>query len=93
MFAAWGFESSRAFDEAELAGALDALDSGKYGVILRAKGIVPCSDGGQWLHFDYVPQEHDIRRGAPDYTGRLCVIGSQLDEAALAGLFGAPDKR
>ncbi len=93
VFAAWGFESSRAFDEAELAGALDALDSGKYGVILRAKGIVPCSDGGQWLHFDYVPQEHDIRRGAPDYTGRLCVIGSQLDEAALAGLFGTPDKR
>ena len=66
---------------------LTALDSGKYGTILRAKGIVPAADG-RWLHFDYVPAEHEVRYGAADYTGRLCVIGSCLDEHALRGLFG-----
>lgn len=93
VFTTWGFESSRAFGEEELAAALEALDSGKYGTVLRAKGIVPCADGGRWLHFDYVPEEHELRRGGADYTGRLCVIGAQLDEHALAELFGAPDKR
>ena len=63
------------------------LDSGEYGAILRAKGIVPAADG-QWLHFDYVPQEHEVRYGAADYTGRLCVIGANLNEHKLHELFG-----
>ncbi len=88
VFTSWGNESARAYGEEELAGILTALDSGDYGVILRAKGIVPSTDGGQWLHFDYVPEEHELRRGAADYTGRLCVIGSELKEAALKELFG-----
>ena len=66
---------------------LDELDSGHYGTILRAKGIVPDADGG-WLEFDYVPGEFEVRAGSADYTGRLCVIGAQLDEAGLARLFG-----
>jgi hypothetical protein len=88
VFSTWGNESSRAYTEEELGGILTALDSGEYGTVLRAKGIVPCADGGKWLHFDYVPEEHEIRRGAPDYTGRLCVIGAELNETALAALFG-----
>jgi hypothetical protein len=62
-------------------------DADKYGTVLRAKGIVACEDGS-WLHFDYVPGEIDIRRGAADITGRLCVIGAKLDKAAVAALFG-----
>ena len=58
-----------------------------YGYILRAKGMVPCDDGQTWLHFDLVPEEFQIREGAADYTGRLCVIGSGLDEAGLEKLF------
>ena len=76
-------ESPRKFTEAEVAFCLTALDSGDYGAVLRAKGIVPAADG-TWLHFDYVPGE----QGHPDYTGRLCVIGAQLNEAALKTLFG-----
>ena len=83
----WGMESPRKFTEAEVAFCLTALDSGDYGAVLRAKGIVPAADG-TWLHFDYVPGEQDIRTGAADYTGRLCVIGAQLNEAALKTLFG-----
>ena len=67
--------------------ALDALDSGKYGMVLRAKGIVPCVNGG-WIHFDYVPGELNVRAGGADVTGKLCVIGSKLDEAGVAALFG-----
>ena len=63
------------------------LDSGKYGMILRAKGIVPGTDG-QWIHFDFVPGEIDLRHGAAAVTGRLCVIGSKLDEQGVAQLFG-----
>ena len=62
-------------------------DADHYGMVLRAKGIVACTDGS-WLHFDYVPGEIDIRRGAADITGRLCVIGAGLDKAAVAALFG-----
>ena len=87
VFASWGVETPKAFSEAEVNGALAALDTGKYGAILRAKGILPCTDGG-WIHFDYVPEEHEVRRGGADYTGRLCVIGAQLDEAGLKALFG-----
>lgn len=92
VFTSWGFESPRSFSEDALRTALSALDSGDYGTVLRAKGIVPCSDGGQWLHFDYVPDEQELRRGAADYTGRLCVIGAELRQDALAELFGG-DKR
>ena len=87
VFTSWGVETPKTFTEAEIDAALIGLDSGKYGTILRAKGIVPAADGA-WLHFDYVPEEHEVRRGGADYTGRLCVIGSELDEAALKTLFG-----
>ena len=66
--------------------ALHALDSGKYGMILRAKGILPAADGS-WIHFDYVPEEYDVRTGAADITGKLCVIGSKIDETKLEKLF------
>ena len=67
---------------------LEALeDEHEYGMVLRAKGIVPCADGGEWLHFDYVPGEVDIRRGAASIIGRLCVIGAQIDKDKLKALF------
>lgn len=78
----------KAYSEAELEHILTALDSGEYGAILRAKGIVAAADGGQWLHYDLVPEEHQVRRGPADYTGRICVIGSQLKEDKLSQLFG-----
>ena len=87
VFTSWGAETPKQFTQADIDRILTALDSGEYGAILRAKGIVPAADG-QWLHFDYVPQEHEVRYGAADYTGRLCVIGSQLKEDKLAALFG-----
>ena len=87
VFTSWGVETIRAFTEAELSGILTALDGDTYGVVLRAKGIVPAADGG-WIHFDYTPGEQNIRRGGADVTGRLCVIGSKLDEKGLATLFG-----
>ena len=87
MFTSWGVETVKAFPEAGLDRILTALDSGDYGAILRAKGIVHSEDG-KWLHFDFVPEEHQVRFGAADYTGRLCVIGSQLKEDKLAALFG-----
>ena len=88
VFTSWGAETVKSFTESDLECILTALDSGDYGAILRAKGIVPAADGGQWLHYDFVPEEHQIRRGPADYTGRLCVIGSNLDEAKLSQLFG-----
>ena len=87
VFTSWGAETPKQFTQADIDRILTALDSGDYGAILRAKGIVPAADG-QWLHFDYVPQEHEVRYGAADYTGRLCVIGSQLKEDGLKTLFG-----
>ena len=87
VFTSWGVETPKTFTEAGLRTALEALDSGKYGAVLRAKGIVPGADG-QWLHFDFVPGEVDLRHGAAAVTGRLCVIGSKLDEAGIAQLFG-----
>ena len=83
VFTSWGAETPKQFTQADIDRILTALDSGDYGAILRAKGIVPAADG-QWLHFGYVPQEHE----AADYTGRLCVIGSQLKEDGLKTLFG-----
>ena len=87
VFTSWGVETVKVFTEAELETILTALDSGDYGAILRAKGIVHSEDG-KWLHFDFVPEEHQVRFGAADYTGRLCVIGSDLKEDKLAALFG-----
>ena len=87
VFTSWGVETVKAFTEAGLDRILTALDSGDYGAILRAKGIVHSEDG-KWLHFDFVPEEHQVRFGAADYTGRLCVIGSDLKEDKLAALFG-----
>ena len=87
VFSSWGKETPKVFSKAEIERILHELDSGAYGKILRAKGIVN-GDAGQWLEFDYVPEEQEIRDGHPDYTGRLCVIGAELDETKLAGLFG-----
>ena len=87
VFTSWGVETVKVFTESELETILTALDSGDYGAILRAKGIVHSEDG-KWLHFDFVPEEYEIREGHPDYTGRLCVIGSLLDEDGLKELFG-----
>ena len=87
VFTSWGVETVKVFTESELETILTALDSGDYGAILRAKGIVHSEDG-KWLHFDFVPEEHQVRFGAADYTGRLCVIGSQLKEDGLKTLFG-----
>ena len=86
VFTSWGAETPKTFTETDIRRILAELDTGAYGAILRAKGIVP-TEGGKWLHFDYVPQEHEVRFGAADYTGRLCVIGSRLDEGKLKTLF------
>lgn len=77
---------------AELNRVLAALmEENTYGIVLRAKGIVEGTDG-QWIHFDYVPGEPDVRVGSAGITGRLCVIGSKLDRSALAGLFGVSEQ-
>ena len=87
VFTSWGKETPKVFAQADIERILTALDSGEYGKILRAKGIVS-GENGQWIEFDFVPEEHQLRRGSADYTGRLCVIGSHLDEAKLSALFG-----
>ena len=87
VFTSWGVETTQKFTVAELEAALHSLDTGRYGMILRAKGIVACADGG-WIHFDYVPEEHNVRMGSASIIGKLCVIGAQLDEQAVAKLFG-----
>ena len=86
VFTSWGVETARKFQKEAIAHALQELDTGRYGTILRAKGIVPAADGS-WIHFDFVPEEHDIRTGGADITGKLCVIGSKLDEDGLKALF------
>ena len=86
VFTSWGVETPKTFTAQGIEHILEELDSGEYGKILRAKGIVNGEDG--WLEFDYVPEEHDVRSGHPDYTGRLCVIGAELKEDALKVLFG-----
>ena len=85
-----GVETPKHFEEADIRKALEELDDGngaEYGQILRAKGILPLNDG-RWLHFDYVPGEYEVRYGAADYTGRLCVIGVKINQAAIRELFG-----
>ncbi len=87
VFTSWGRETPKAFSKAGLEKILAALDTGTYGSILRAKGIVN-GENGSWLEFDYVPEEWEVREGQPDYTGRLCVIGAELKESGLLELFG-----
>ena len=88
VFTSWGTETPKKFDEEALRGMLNALtDAEAYGMVLRAKGILPSADG-QWIHFDYTPGEIDIRHGGAEVTGRLCVIGSHLKEDAIQALFG-----
>ena len=88
IFASWGFETPAAYTKAELEHILEELeDEKKYGSILRAKGMVPAGDG-TWLNFDYVPGESNVRAGAAEVTGKICVIGAQLNEDNLKTLFG-----
>ena len=87
VFTSWGVETAKKFTAEEIEFALKKLDSREYGFVLRAKGIVPNQDGS-WIHFDYVPGECDIRTGGAAIIGRLCVIGSELDEQDIAELFG-----
>jgi len=86
IFTSWGMETANQYGESEITSILSALDSGEYGVILRAKGMVS-GDNGNWIYFDYVPEEHNVRRGKPDVTGKVCVIGAQLKEDKINGLF------
>ncbi len=90
VFTSWGAETPKKFSPEELSGILEALsEQGEtYGIVLRAKGIVPSANAGAWLHFDMTPGEAEVREGAADYTGRICVIGSNLHEDALKELFG-----
>ena len=87
MFTSWGVETHKKFDRNAVEEALKVLDSGKYGMVLRAKGIIPATDD-TWIHFDMVPEEIDLRTGGAAITGKLCVIGAQLDEKGIAALFG-----
>ena len=89
VFISWGEETHKKFTKAEIEGILKALgDADTYGIILRAKGYVANAEGEKWIHFDYVPGEPDIRDGGAMVTGRICVIGSKLNEEAVAKLFG-----
>lgn len=88
VFTSWGCETAKTFTKEQIENILDTLsESEEYGVILRSKGMVEGSDG-QWIYFDMVPGEDDVRSGEADYTGRICVIGSKLQEQKLAELFG-----
>ena len=87
VFTSWGVETAKKFEKAQIEAALHQLDTGDYGMVLRAKGILMAADGG-WIHFDYVPEEHNVRTGSADITGKLCVIGANLEEKGVAALFG-----
>ena len=87
VFTSWGRETAKKYTAEQIGTILEELDSGEYGIVLRAKGIVAGADG-QWIHFDFVPGEENVRYGAADVMGRICVIGSKLDEAAIGKLFG-----
>ena len=89
MFVSWGEETHKKYTAEQITSILKALeDEQTYGIILRAKGYVASQDGGKWIHFDYVPGCPDVREGGAMVTGRLCVIGSKLNEAAVRELFG-----
>ena len=87
VFTSWGRETAKKYTAEQIGTILEELDSGEYGIVLRAKGIVAGADG-KWIHFDFVPGEENVRYGAADVMGRICVIGSKLDEAAIGKLFG-----
>ena len=92
VFISWGEETHKKYTKAEIEGCLKALeDAEKYGIVLRAKGYVANAEGEKWIHFDYVPGEPDIRDGCAMVTGRICVIGSKLNEKAVAELFGTAE--
>lgn len=88
VFTSWGVETPHKFEEIKIKEALEQLaNTEKYGMILRAKGMLPKEDG-TWIYFDLVPGEYEMRQGNPEYTGRLCVIGTKLEETKLQQLFG-----
>ena len=88
MFSSWGQETPHKYSEEQLRDILKKLSDGdEYGIILRAKGIIPCTDG-TWLHFDMVPEEYEVRTGTPQITGKICVIGSKMAEDKIAEIFG-----
>ena len=86
VFTSWGMESPKKYTSEKISEILNALDSGEYGQILRAKGMVPAEDG-TWIYYDYVPEESDVRSGKPQVTGKICVIGAELKEDKLKELF------
>ena len=87
VFTSWGQETVKTFTKEQIEGILKKLsEDTAYGMVLRAKGMVAGADG-QWIYFDMVPEEYEVRDGAPEFTGRICVIGSKLDEDKLAELF------
>ena len=87
VFTSWGVETANKYSKDEIEGILTKLDdAASYGAVLRAKGVVAGTDGA-WIHYDYVPEEHEVRTGPAAFTGRICVIGSKLNEAALKALF------
>ena len=89
VFVSYGAETTKKFNESDLKSALESFtNSDRYGMILRAKGIVEC-ECGSFIHFDYVPGESQFRAGSPDYTGRICIIGAHIDEKALKELWNA----
>ena len=90
MFTSWGVEVAKKYSAEQIEAMLSSLDSGEYGIILRAKGIVPSADG-KWIHFDYVPEEVDVRFGSSEVIGRICVIGSKIDEDKMTELFNIKD--
>ena len=88
VFTSWGRETIHSYTKEQISDILRTLEEdGSYGNVLRAKGMVPGADG-EWIYFDMVPEEHEVRAGAPEYTGRICVIGAELAEEKLAELFG-----
>ena len=87
VFQSWGRETTHKYTEAQILSILNALGDISLGTVLRAKGIVAAEEG-EWIHFDFVPGQPEVRRGPADYTGRLCVIGADLDEDRIADLFG-----
>ena len=90
VFTSWGLENVGVMKKEDLQKILDDLAYGdKYGEVLRAKGMVPSEEKGVWLHFDMVPEQAEIREGAPDFTGKVCVIGAELDEEGLKAAFNA----
>ena len=88
MFTSWGRETIHTYTKEQIANILKSLEEdSSYGNILRAKGMVAGTDG-EWIYFDMVPGEHEVRAGAPEYTGRICVIGAEINEEKLSELFG-----